>query len=217
MEGMLSIRFLIVAAMFGAVAHGEDITLPLDDGNLVISVWFIQLNESGNYWPRLAVQIQNKTSSSWKTLKLKLDIGGLCNLKARQWTLPVLTGVGVGVIKEYHDNVLPLVGEVDGCKTEIVKAQLLFAENLKGQSFTFPDVPVDLSSELQEVRAKRDAEAAVQAEEDRKASDEERKAAEVQAKKDADTASRRKRLAAEQKRKQAEADAVDAKIKGRGC
>jgi hypothetical protein len=210
---MLTRQFLIVAALFGAVAYGEDITLPLDDGNLVLSVWFIQLNEAGNYWPRLAVQIQNNTSSPWKTLKLKLDICGLCNLKARQWTLPVSTGVGVGAIKEYHDTLLSLVGEVDGCKTEIVKAQLLFAESLNGQSFTFPDVPVDLSSELKEVRAKRDAEAAALAEEDRQASEKERKAAEAQAKKDADATSRRKQLAVEQKRRQAESDALDAKIK----
>jgi hypothetical protein len=34
---MLLIRLLIVAVLFGAVVYGDDITLPLDDGSILIS------------------------------------------------------------------------------------------------------------------------------------------------------------------------------------
>ena len=124
------------------------------------------------------------------------------------------------LVKEYTDTVISLVGKVDGCETEIIKARLLLAENRKihvddvtgertivmGESFTFPDVPVDLEKQLQEVKAKRASEAAAQA-------DGEQKAAEAEAKKNAAEAARQKRLMAEQIRKQAEADARYAKMK----
>ena len=85
---MLTLRFMVVAALFGAVMYGDDITLPLDDGNIVIRAQFIQ-QRYGNYVPELALKIKNQTSSSWRTLKLQFDIGGLCNGEPRQWTLPV--------------------------------------------------------------------------------------------------------------------------------
>jgi hypothetical protein len=210
MKGMLTIRFLIVSALFGAVAHTEDITLPLGDGNLLVRAQFIWQNPDGTYVPELTLKLKNQTFSSWRTLKLQFDVGGLCNGKPRQWTLPVLTSLGWSedhqLIQEHTETVISLIGEVNGCKAEIVKAQLLFAENLKHELFDFPVLPIDLSSELEVVRVKRDAEAAVQAEK-------ERKAAEVQAKKDADAGLRRKQLAIEQKRKQAEADAQRLKVK----
>jgi hypothetical protein len=207
---MLTIRFLIVAALFGIVAYAEDLTLPLGDGSLLIRAQFISQNPDGTYVPELTLKLKNQTSSSWRTLKLQFDVGGLCNGKPRQWTLPVFTSLGWSedhqLVQEHAETVISLIGEVNGCKTEIVKAQLLFAENLKHELFDFPAVPIDLSSDLDVVRVKRDAEAAVQAEK-------ERRAAEAQAKKNADAALRRKQLAVEQKRRQAESDALDAKMK----
>jgi flagellar biosynthesis GTPase FlhF len=209
---MLTIRLLIVAVLFGAVVFGDDITLPLDDGTVLIS--HARFIRNGQYTdskiPELFFVMENRTSSPWRTLKLQFDIGGLCNGEPRQWTLPVVTSLGwakeLPVSKEYTDTVFSLVGKVDGCKTEIIKASLVLAENPKTEINGLTGERVDLEKQLQELKAKQDAEAAAQAEE-------ERQAAEAQAKKDAAEAARRKRLAADQKRKQAEADARYAKMK----
>jgi hypothetical protein len=98
------------------------------------------------------------------------------------------------------DTVIPLVGKVDGCKAEIIKARLLLAENSKTRIDGVTGEQVDLAKEVQDLKAKRAAEAAAQAEE-------ERKAAEAQRKKDAAETARRKRLAAERDRKEAEENA----------
>jgi flagellar biosynthesis GTPase FlhF len=209
---VLSIRFLIVAALFGAIVYGDDITLPLDDGSILISrATFIRDSQyTDSKIPELLFLIANHTSSPWRTLKLQFDIGGLCNGEPRQWTLPVVTSLGWAkeftVSKEYKDTVFSLVGKVDGCKAEIIKASLVLAENSKTRINGLTGERVNLEKQLQELKAKQNAEAAAQAEE-------ERQAAAAQAKKDAAEAARRKRLAADQKRKQAEADARYAKMK----
>lgn len=204
------IRVLAVAALFGAAMYGEDITLPLDDGSIVIRAQFILTNQYASYVPQLVAKIKNQTSSPWRTLKLQFDIGGLCNGEPRQWTLPVDTSLGWSgdfpFVKEYKDTMISLVGKVEGCKTEIIKASLILAENSKTRIDGVTGDRVDLEKQLRELNIKHEAEAAAQAEE-------ERKAAEQQAKKDAAEAVRRKRLAAEQKRKDAELDARIAKRK----
>jgi hypothetical protein len=209
-KGMLTRRFLIVAALFGVVAYGEDITLPLDDGSLVIRAQFIRHDRDGPYVPELTLKLMNQTSSPWRTLKLRFEIGGLCKGEPRQWTLPVVTSLGWSedhpLVKEYSDTVLSLIGNVDGCKTEIINASLILAENSKTRIDGVSGERIDLEKQLSELKAKREFEAGAEAEE-------ERKAAEVQAKRDADAALRRKRLAVEQKRKQAEADALYVKSK----
>jgi hypothetical protein len=118
--------------------------------------------------------------------------------------------------------VIPLVGKVDGCKTEIIKASLLLAENSKTRIDGVTGERIDLEKELQELKAKREAEAAAQAEEEQKAFEAQARkdapeaaaqarkdAAEAaaRARKDAAEAARRKRLAAERKQKQKDADA----------
>ena len=202
-------RFLVLAVCFGTLTFGEDITLPLNDGTILISAQFIRPNEyqQGSDWPELTLTIKNQTSYPWQTLKVQFDIGGLCNGEPRQWTVPVLTSLGWSgdhpFVKEYKDVVFSLVGKVDGCKSEIIKAKLILAENSKTRIDGSTDERVDLEKQrsdldkqLQEIKAKRDAEAAAKAQEDRQAADE-------KAKKDAV----RRRAAEEQRRKQAEADA----------
>jgi hypothetical protein len=87
-----------------------------------------------------------------------------------------------------------------------MRASLILAENHKTRIDGVTGERVDLEKQLQELQASRDAEAAAQAEE-------ERKAAEAQEKKEAAEAARQKRLAAEQKRKDAERDARIAKYR----
>ncbi len=52
----LTMRLLIVATLFGAVMYGDEITLPLDDGNIQIRAQFIRPNGYGsdvpNWWSR---------------------------------------------------------------------------------------------------------------------------------------------------------------------
>ncbi len=177
--------------------YGDDITLLLDDGDILIRAQFIRQNEFGSYLPELAYTLTNRTSSPWRTLKLQFDIGGLCNGERRQWTVPVVTSLGWAedhqLVREYRDTVTPLVGEVDGCKAEIIKGSLLLAESFKIRIDGVLHERVDLAKELQEVKINHGAEAAAEAEE-------ERKAAEAKAKSDAAELARRKRLAAERKR-----------------
>lgn len=214
------VRYVILAAALTAAMYGDDITLPLDDGNILIRARFIHY-EFNVYVPELALSITNQTSSPWATLKLQFDIGGFCDGEPRQWTLPVVTSLGWAkdhqLVKESTDYVIPLVGKVDHCKTEIIRARLILAEDSKTRIDGVTGEPLDLKKELLEIKAKREVEAAAQAEQERRAAEaeaeEKRKAAEAQAKDDAAEAARRKRLAAEQNRKQAEAAARQTKIK----
>jgi hypothetical protein len=210
-------RFLVVAALFGAAMCAQDVTLPLDDGTILIRAEFIHQNQFGDFVPGLELKIKNQTSSAWRTIELRFDIGGLCNGEPRRWTLPVTTSLGWAedhqVVKEYKDLVITLLGKVDGCKTEIIKASLLVAENSKVRLYPITGERVDLEKLLQDFKAERDAEVARALEADAARAEQERRAAEVQARKDIAEAARRKRMAAEQKQRQVEADARYAKIK----
>jgi hypothetical protein len=205
------VRFLIVATLFGAAVYGDDLTLPLDGGNIVIRAQFIQQNKFGSYLPELVLQITNQTSSPRRTLKLQIDVGGFCNGEPRQWTVPVATSLGWAqdhqLVKEYKDYVIPLVGKVDGCRAEIIKAKLLLAESFTTRIDGETGERVDLEKQLQEIKAKRDAETAAHDAEVAAQAEAERKTAEAQAKKDAAEAARQKRLAAERKRKETEENA----------
>ena len=99
-----------------------------------------------------------------------------------------------------------VTGEVNGCRTEIIKASLLLAQNLKVRIDGITGERVDLQEQLREIEQKREAEAAAKAEQ-------ERITAEEQAKKDAADAARRKREAAEKRKKDAELDAQLAKYR----
>jgi hypothetical protein len=111
----------------------------------------------------LTLKIRNQTSSAWRTLKLQLEIGGLCKGEPRQWTLPVVTSLGwaegLQVVKEYNDLVISLIGKVDGCKTEIINARLLLAENSKtridGVSGERPDLEKQLLEIMDKARSGR--------------------------------------------------------------
>ena len=209
---MLTMRLLIVVTFVGGLLYGEDITLPLDDGSIAIRAQFIRPSGFGSDVPELSIEIKNHTSSSWRTLKLRFDIGGLCKGEPRQWTVPVTTSLGRAedhpMVKEYVDTVIPLVGTVDGCKTEIIKASLVLAESSTARIDGVAGARVDLEKQLLEIKAKREAEAAARVEE-------EKTAAAAQAKKDAVEAARQKRLASERKQKQAEADAKAAEARRR--
>ena len=86
----VSVRHLMLAAMSAMVVvyAADDITIPLEGGNLVIRPQFIRVNGlARSYVPELSFKIKNETPMPWNTLKLQFDIGGFCNGEPRQWSL----------------------------------------------------------------------------------------------------------------------------------
>src|ERR1035441_6357020 len=217
MSHVTCILMLATAAVAQGVDPPTTITIPLEEGKVTIVAQFIRVNKFGDYVPELSFGLTNETSSPWRTIRLQFDIGGICNGEPRQWSIPAVVGIGYmpdrPMMKTYADTIIRLVGTVDGCKTEIIKASLVSAENSKVRINGVTGERVDLEKQLQELKAKRDAGKAIQAEEKRKAAEEERRAAEEKGKRDAAEAARLKRLALEQKRKDAERDARIAKYR----
>jgi hypothetical protein len=221
-------RSLFVALAFTAILYGEDIAIPLQDGNLILAnPTFIRVNDRGTFVPELVVQMKNETSFPWRTIKLEFDIGGLCNGEPRQWTVAAVTSLGwlkeQPVIKEYKDYMIPLVGKVDGCKTEVFKARLIYAEYQNTRVNGKRTNPYDLQAELLTIKAKHEADAvaaaeaqeradAAQAERNRLAAIEEQKQRAEDEKKAAEEFARKKRTAAAQKKKQDEQNAKLVKI-----
>jgi hypothetical protein len=119
-------------ALFGPVMCANDITIPLEDGKIVIrDAHFIRVEE-GSYIPKLSFKLQNRTSSTWWEVKLHFDITGLCNGTPRHWSVEFSTSVVGGsdeILGPYSEIYDSLVGEVDGCHTEIIKATLGLAYN----------------------------------------------------------------------------------------
>jgi hypothetical protein len=191
-------RRLLFAMLVSSGLHAEDISLPLDDGDLLIHADFVWKSV-----PELTMQIVNQTSSPWQTLKLEFDVGSLCNGQPHQLTIPFVSSLGwlkdFKMSKKASVGMFLLAGKEDHCQTEIITAKLVYAENSKTRIDGVTGERVDLEKQLQEIKIKRDAEAAQRAEQERKD-------------KEADEA-REKRLEAERKRKQAEEDARYAKLK----
>jgi hypothetical protein len=133
----MTFRLLLVASLFGTVVYGDDITFQLGDGRILIKdVRFIRQNvsESGSLVPELSFTIINETSFSWKSVKLEFDMSGICGNEPRQWSRSVFMSLGwtqqEHYAKEFKDTMIALVGKVDGCRTETIKARLLTAEKV---------------------------------------------------------------------------------------
>ena len=114
-------RWLALALFFGTAVYGDDIVLPVDHGNIVISPHFIRETDSGYAVPELSLTLRNQTSSPWKVITLEFEIGALCNGEAQQWTVPVSTSLGWSedheIVREFNQTVISLVGKIQGCKT----------------------------------------------------------------------------------------------------
>lgn len=155
---MCRIRLLVLAALVGSALFaadatpigGDDIALPLGNGNIVIRHIRVDGLE-------LLIQIRNATSYPLQPLKLQFDIGGTCNNQPRQWTVPFTTSLRASA---YTDTKVNLDGNVDECAPETIKASL-----------------VDLKKQLDAINAKRDADLARR---ERLAAEEKRKQAEAE-------------------------------------
>jgi uncharacterized tellurite resistance protein B-like protein len=203
--------------------YGDDITIPLAGGSIVVeNPQFIRNGGSGRNVPGLTFTLANRTSSAWMSLDLVFDITYVCNGEAHQRTEKVRVGLGWAkdalIKREYHDLAIPLVGKVDGCATESIKATLVSATSLnnervevetggrvglQGQEVSAGNVETEQKESAKQGEMERGGQASADTEQERRVAENKQKNA-------AKTA-RRKRLAEEKQRKQAEADALSAK------
>jgi len=169
MKGTFTYCVALTVAVAAGSWAGDDISIPLEGGAILIEkVRFIRVNPSGSFVPVLAFTIRNQTSQPWRTLKLEFDMHGICNGERRQWSRTVVMGLGwmneLVYSEEHEELVIPLVGKVDGCTTETVKARLLLAENSKVRFDGTTGERIDLEEQRRTIKAKREAEQAAEAE-----------------------------------------------------
>ena len=125
---------LIVATAFAAIMYGDDISIPLEVGKILIQdAHFIRPDLDGKSIPELSFRIENHTPLPWWTIELQFQITGRCNREPRHWSVPATTSLGgdedhvVGNVYRETDN--SLEGKVDGCRTEAISAILVKAQN----------------------------------------------------------------------------------------
>jgi hypothetical protein len=76
--------------MYGA---DGDITIPLDDGSLVIQNAQLTMDNSAAV-PGLSFTLRNRTSSPWTKLKLQFEVDARCNGEERHWSRTEETFLG---------------------------------------------------------------------------------------------------------------------------
>lgn len=109
------VRYVILAVAFTAVMHGDDITIPLDGGTVVVeNPQFIRKGGSGSNVAGLTFTLTNHTSSAWMSIDLLFNITYVCSGEAHQRSEAVKLGLGwtkdLPIKREYHDLVIPLMG-----------------------------------------------------------------------------------------------------------
>jgi hypothetical protein len=186
----MSIQVLAVTALFGAAVYGEDITIPLEGGNILIrDAAFTRV--AGSSSSGLSFTLVNNTTAGWD-LKLRLLFTSRCDdREASQSSRTFQVSLRQGASKPYEDD-SPQYSSTSGsgCVLEKMVASLISAENRRWRINGTTGERTDLG---------------IQHEID----------AEVQAKKDAAEAALQKRLAAEQKKKVAEQEARNAEERRR--
>jgi len=191
--------------MFAALVYGDDITVPVPTGGSIIIQHpeFIIHQERNQfnietYDPTLTFVFIDKTSPAIESVKIRFDMGGVCNGEIRQWsevvTLPLVFMAQEGW-RNYTHQIESLNGVVQGCRTEIIKARA-------GEP---PPPPLDLRAEVETAKAKRESDeaAAAKAKSAADAARAEAEAAKIARMKEQDAAdaAREKRLADEQKKR----------------
>ena len=126
------VRYAIIALAFTTVMYADDITIPLDNGSIVVeNPQFIRDNGFGRNVPELTFTLANHTSNAWMSIDLLFNIKYICNGEAHQRSQAVKTGLGWAKdapIK--RELAILLTGEVDACETESIKAMLMSATSL---------------------------------------------------------------------------------------
>jgi uncharacterized tellurite resistance protein B-like protein len=215
------VRYLLLAPVFATVMYGDDITIPLDNGSIIVeNPQFIRSNNFGGKVPGLTFTLTNHTHRAWVSIDLLFDITYSCMGEAHQRSQAVKLGLGwskdAPIKREFHDLAISLAGQVDSCQTENIKVNLVSATSLDnvriegatgGPAALTEQVPPDsLGQPDRQQSEERSTEQAA-------AHTAQAGAAVANQSKNPTKAARRKQLAAEQQRKQAEADAQAARKK----
>src|SRR5262249_34739145 len=88
-------RTVVMSFALTTVMYGDDITVPLEGGKIVIhNARFIRPDAEGQYIPELSFKIDNHTSAPWWALELQFHITGRCNGESRRWSFPATTSLG---------------------------------------------------------------------------------------------------------------------------
>jgi hypothetical protein len=222
--------YLILAASFWVAAYGEDITLPLEDGSILIQNPQLQMDRYAVAEPALSFTLRNRTSTPWTKLKLQFEIDARCNVGHRHWSRteetflgwmgdPAVQNVNLSeegkekvslTVRAYSGRMLFPQGRVDGCRVETIKATLVGAENSRVRFDGVTGTRIDLEKQRAEEAAAKTEQERIAAE---KQAELDRIALNAEAKRDAAEAARQKRLAADRRKKQAEEDARYAQAK----
>jgi hypothetical protein len=230
LRAFLSYAILAAALLRAVYGAGDDITIPLEGGSVVVqNIRMTTAPYAGTPW--LAFTLRNRTSLPWQRVVLQFEVDGHCKGEPKHWSATASTFLGsveddvvarnADVSEEAKEKIALALRDisnqrllpsdrVEGCVTDKVQTTLVSAENSKVRVNGVTGERIDLE------RQRADA-AAAQAERERIAAEEQaertRVAAEEQAKEDVAEAARQKRLAAEAKKKQADEDARAAKIR----
>src|SRR5690349_20560107 len=127
---MLTRSLFILAAMLATVMYGDEFTIPLDSGHIVIENFrFIRIYGK-TYIPEMSFSITNKSGSEWENVHLEFNIRCICGTQPRPFKRVVHLG-RLPYGKDYKELVDSLVGEVDGCRLDGVTGKILLAFNDK--------------------------------------------------------------------------------------
>jgi len=223
-RSLYSVAVLLLTAPMCSAA---DITIPLDDGIILIQnarlTWDGYVNVPG-----LSFTLRNRTSSPWDKLRIAFEVDARCNGEQEHWSRteetflgwmgdPSVQNVSLSeagkekvslTVREFSRVMLFPQGKVAGCEPETIRATLLEAQNSKVR------IGAGYRIDLEKQRAD-DAAARIEAEQiaAKEQAERDRVAAEEQAKKDAASAARQKRLAAERAKQQEEERVRNAKVR----
>jgi hypothetical protein len=233
MRSIILPRQLIAACLFliaSSALHADEIAVPFGDGSLNVRADFQNVTETqwNKLHPDIAVQklrfaVVNQTSSAWKFVSLRFDVGAFCGAEKKQWSIPLrIAPLGYKDRNSHLDGeqfvsslstsfedgastVLPMGWDVSRCHVEIIRTTVVKAEDATGNRFIGSEESPDLSDQMDIHRALRGMTAAEQARLDAvEAADEAKRIALEQAE--------RRRVDAERDRRAAEESARLAKI-----
>lgn len=187
---MLRVRAFILVAISGILAASlraqkiGDILVPLNNESLLIDAdihftW-------GNYWPGIALTIQNQTSHPWEYIRLQIDAGGICDGAPSAWSFPVAVGpLGWDKYRAVRKNVstalLDLKDTITDCTSDAFEVRVLRADFKDIHINNEPLPRIDMITILAERKKQREAEqakhdAAVKAQDARDAAEQKRRA-----------------------------------------
>ncbi len=173
-------KLCVVAALIALALQGADISLPLEDGNIVLRN--AQLFERPKSFPStireliLSYVIENHISNTLDGIDLEFKVGGFCNGEPRQWSYSVHEGyLPVTTYGKAHADLITLLSvsesvpgaverEEKTCEGAIIKARIvrastcaaiLCASDQERRFEAWPSEHLEVEAELKAIQAER--------------------------------------------------------------